>query len=66
MCVWCVSGRSLAHTETRYKAPEIIAAATSLVAKRGVDATSTRDVLDAAGVREATIYPHFREKAVLL
>jgi AcrR family transcriptional regulator len=44
------------------KRPAIVAAATSLFARRGVDATSMRDVADAAGVREAAIYRHFRGK----
>jgi AcrR family transcriptional regulator len=40
------------------KRPAIVAAATSLFARRGVDATSLRDLADAAGVREAAIYRH--------
>ncbi len=44
------------------KRPAIVAAATSLFAKNGVDATSMRDVADGAGVREAAIYRHFRGK----
>jgi AcrR family transcriptional regulator len=44
------------------KRPAIVAAATSLFASKGVDATSMRDVADAAGVREAAIYRHFRGK----
>jgi AcrR family transcriptional regulator len=44
------------------KRPAIVAAATSLFAKKGVDATSMRDVADGAGVREAAIYRHFRGK----
>ena len=42
--------------------PAIVAAATALFARRGIDATSMRDVADAAGVREAAIYRHFRGK----
>jgi AcrR family transcriptional regulator len=41
------------------KRPAIVAAATALFAKVGVDATSMRDIADAAGVREAAIYRHF-------
>jgi AcrR family transcriptional regulator len=44
------------------KRPAIVAAATSLFARKGIDATSMRDVADAAGVREAAIYRHFRGK----
>lgn len=44
------------------KRPVIIQAATSLFAKRGVDATSMRNIADAAGVREAAIYRHFASK----
>ena len=44
------------------KRPAIVAAATRLFAKRGIDATSMRDVAAAAGVREAAIYRHFRGK----
>jgi len=44
------------------KRPAIVASATSLFARKGIDATSMRDVADAAGVREAAIYRHFRGK----
>jgi len=44
------------------KRPAIIRAATALFAKRGVDATSMRDIADAAGVREAAIYRYFASK----
>ena len=44
------------------KRPAIVAAATALFARKGVDATSMREVADAAGVREAAIYRHFRGK----
>src|SRR5437899_302442 len=44
------------------KRPVIVRAATSLFARRGVDATSMRDIADAAGVREAAIYRHFSGK----
>ena len=47
------------------KRPVIIRAATSLFAKQGVDATSMRDIADAAGVREAAIYRHFPGKEEL-
>jgi TetR/AcrR family transcriptional regulator, repressor of fatR-cypB operon len=44
------------------KRPVIVAAATALFAAKGIDATSMRDVADAAGVREAAIYRHFDGK----
>jgi len=44
------------------KRPVIIRAATALFAKRGVDATSMRDIAEAAGVREAAIYRYFAGK----
>ena len=44
------------------KRPVIIRAATALFARRGVDATSMRDIAKAAGVREAAIYRHFAGK----
>jgi AcrR family transcriptional regulator len=47
------------------KRPAIVAAATSLFASNGVDATSMRDVADAARVREAAIYRHFRGKEAM-
>ncbi len=47
------------------KRPAIVAAATSLFAKHGVDATSMRDIADRAGVREAAIYRHFPGKEEL-
>src|SRR5215472_19361603 len=47
------------------KRPVIIRAATSLFAKRGVDATSMRQIADAAGVREAAIYRYFASKEEL-
>lgn len=48
--------------KTGTKRPAIVAAATFLFARRGVDATSMRDIAEAAGVREAAIYRHFRGK----
>jgi AcrR family transcriptional regulator len=47
------------------KRPVIIRAATALFAQRGVDATSMREIADAAGVREAAIYRHFAGKEEL-
>jgi AcrR family transcriptional regulator len=44
------------------KRPVIVRAATSLFAKRGVDATSMREIANAAGVREAAIYRYFASK----
>jgi AcrR family transcriptional regulator len=47
------------------KRPVIVRAATSLFAKKGVDATSMREIADAAGVREAAIYRYFASKEEL-
>src|SRR5215471_14073291 len=47
------------------KRPVIVRAATSLFAKRGVDATSMREIANAAGVREAAIYRYFASKEEL-
>jgi AcrR family transcriptional regulator len=47
------------------KRPVIVRVATSLFAHHGVDATSMRDIADAAGVREAAIYRHFTGKEEL-
>jgi AcrR family transcriptional regulator len=47
------------------KRPAIVEAATSLFAERGIDATGIRDIADAAGVREASIYRHFESKEEL-
>src|SRR5215475_7221152 len=47
------------------KRPVIIRAATALFATRGVDATSMRDIAEAAGVREAAIYRYFAGKEEL-
>lgn len=44
------------------KRPVIVRAATSLFASRGIDGTSMRDIAEAAGVREAAIYRHFKGK----
>ena len=44
------------------KRPEIVRVATALFAEKGIDATSMRDIADAAGVREAAIYRHFPGK----
>jgi AcrR family transcriptional regulator len=50
------------HDKPKTKRPAIVEAATSLFAERGIDATSIRDIADAAGVREASIYRHFESK----
>src|ERR1043166_4651027 len=47
------------------KRPVIIRAATALFAQRGVDATSMREIAEAAGVREAAIYRYFASKEEL-
>jgi len=50
------------HDKPHTKRPVIVAAATRLFAERGIDATSMRDIADAAGIREAAIYRHFANK----
>jgi AcrR family transcriptional regulator len=47
------------------KRPDIVQAATSLFAARGIDGVSMRDIAQAAGVREAAIYRHFASKEEL-
>lgn len=47
------------------KRPEIVRAAITLFAERGIDGTSMRDIAQAAGVREAAIYRHFASKEEL-
>jgi AcrR family transcriptional regulator len=42
--------------------PAIVRAATRLFSRRGIDATSMRDIAEGAGVREAAIYRHFAGK----
>jgi AcrR family transcriptional regulator len=44
------------------KRPAIVRAATLLFAERGIDATSMREIAEAAGVRDAAIYRHFSGK----
>src|SRR6266851_288596 len=47
------------------KRPVIVRVATSPFGEKGIDATSMRDIADAAGVREAAIYRHFTGKEEL-
>jgi AcrR family transcriptional regulator len=42
--------------------PAIVREATRLFSRRGIDATSMREIAQAAGVREAAIYRHFAGK----
>jgi TetR/AcrR family transcriptional regulator len=44
---------------------EILAAARRVFAQRGLDGTSVREVADAAGVNNAMIYYHFKDKGAL-
>jgi AcrR family transcriptional regulator len=44
------------------KRPAIVRAATLLFAEKGIDATSMREIAEAAGVRDAAIYRHFAGK----
>jgi AcrR family transcriptional regulator len=46
--------------------PQIVAAARRLFARRGYDATTTREIAAEAGVSDALIYRHFRGKEALL
>ena len=45
--------------------PEIVRAAITLFAERGINGTSMRDIAQTAGVREAAIYRHFVGKEEL-
>jgi TetR/AcrR family transcriptional regulator, repressor of fatR-cypB operon len=69
MLLESVSGRSLTmetlEQKPDTKRPVIVRAATSLFAERGIDGTSMRDIAEAAGVREAAIYRHFKSKEEL-
>ena len=60
------SGRSLTvrilDEKPDTRRPAIVREATRLFSRRGIDATSMRDIADAAGVREAAIYRHFAGK----
>ncbi|MBI3248670.1 MAG: TetR/AcrR family transcriptional regulator [Deltaproteobacteria bacterium] len=47
------------------KRPDVVQAATSLFAARGINGVSMRDIAEAAGVREAAIYRHFVSKEEL-
>ncbi|MGO9449712.1 MAG: TetR/AcrR family transcriptional regulator [Candidatus Binataceae bacterium] len=50
------------HEKPDTRRPAIVRAATRLFSRRGIDATSMREIADAAGVREAAIYRHFAGK----
>jgi AcrR family transcriptional regulator len=57
---WIVAERSESDTASR-----IMHAFIHLAAERGIDATTTRAVAEAAGVNEVTIFRHFGDKATL-
>jgi AcrR family transcriptional regulator len=52
-----------AETETRSR---ILKAALQLFARRGYDGTTTRDLAEAAGVAEGTLFRHFANKKAIL
>jgi AcrR family transcriptional regulator len=45
--------------------PEIVRTATRLFSRRGIDATSMREIANAVGVREAALYRHFASKEAM-
>ena len=47
-------------------ADEILDAAAELFTTRGYTATSTRAIADAVGIRQASLYTHFRTKSAIL
>jgi AcrR family transcriptional regulator len=58
-----VTARRLPGEQRR---PQIVAAARRLFARRGYDATTTREIAAEAGVSDALIYRHFPGKEALL
>jgi len=58
-----MSTRSEAATQTRER---LLDEALTLFSQRGYAATGIRDILQAAGVTQPTLYHHFSDKASLL
>jgi AcrR family transcriptional regulator len=56
---------NILRQKSNTKRPDIVQAAISLFAARGIDGVSMRDIAQAAGVREAAIYRHFASKEEL-
>lgn len=54
------------NTPNTAPAPAILAAAARLFANKGYDATSTREIAEAAGVTKPTIYYYFHSKEGIL
>jgi AcrR family transcriptional regulator len=57
------TGPSRAGADTR---ADVLAAAARLFSRRGYAATSTRAIAEAAGIRQASVYNHFRGKEEIL
>ena len=53
------------NNNRRNRKPELVAAATRLIAERGVRGTTIRAIAQAAGVTEGAIYRHYRTKSDL-
>src|SRR5262249_2309410 len=59
---WSVSMAATAKVETNSMARHIARVAARLFAQNGYDATSVREIVDAAGVAKPTLYYYFRSK----